>query len=358
MLANNSMNIKTFVLSQTTWTLAVLIVSLGFQSASSTYGQTASDEPEDETPPITLPSSPDSPDWPAPETPTLRAASEEGRQAIAQFKFPESLQCELFAAEPDVGNIVAIKRDFQGRMFVCETYRQDNGVEDNRAHENWMDDELAAETIADRVRYIRKYIPDADKRYTAGDDRIRLLQDTNGDGVADRSQVFADHFNRIDMGTGAGVLSYRDQVYYSCIPDLFTLTDADKDGVADNRQSLHTGFGVHFAFRGHDMHGLIIGHDGRLYFSIGDRGYNVSPAIRDLDSGAVFRCELDGSNLEVIATGMRNPQELAFDDDGNLFTGDNNSDSGDKARFMEVVYGGDSGWRMYYQYMGLSLIHI
>ena len=104
------------------------------------------------------------------------------------------------------------------------------------------------------------------------------------------------------MGTGAGVLSYRDKVYYTCIPDLFLLQDTNKDGVADKRESLYTGFGVHFAFRGHDMHGLIVGHDGRLYFSIGDRGYNVSKKIKNLESGAVFRCELDGSNLEVIAT--------------------------------------------------------
>ena len=251
-----------------------------------------------------------------------------------------------------MANIVAIKRDYQGRMFVCETFRQDKGVEDNRGHQNWMDDELAAQTVADRIRYIRKHIPDADKKYTENDDRIRLLQDTTGDGLADRSKVFADHFNRIDMGTGAGVLSYRDKVYYTCIPALFALTDADNDGVADKRESLHTGFGVHFAFRGHDMHGLIIGHDGRLYFSIGDRGYNVSPKLKNLESGAVFRCELDGSNLEAMMTGLRNPQELAFDDYGNLFTGENNSDSGDKARFTEIVDGGDAGWRMYYQYIG------
>jgi quinoprotein glucose dehydrogenase len=135
---------------------------------------------------------------------------------------------------------------------------------------------------------------------------------------------------------------------------MWLLRDQDGDGQAETRRSLHTGYGVRFAFRGHDMHGLCLGPDGRLYFSIGDRGLNVATEdgrIVHPQSGAVLRCELDGSKLELFASGLRNPQELAFDDYGNLFTGDNNSDSGDRARWVYVVQGGDSGWRMEYQYL-------
>ncbi|MEQ8791034.1 MAG: HEAT repeat domain-containing protein [Pirellulaceae bacterium] len=292
---------------------------------------------------------------PPPEEPVVSPASDEAASAAEAFQKPEAWQVQLFAAEPHVANPVAFGIDAQGRVYVCESFRQGKGIEDNRKHNVWLDDDLAAQTVEDRLAYIKKHLGENAIDYTKNDDRIRLLTDTDGDGRADASTVFANHFNNILDGTGASVLARGGDVYYTCIPHLWRLKDADGDGQADQRESLYSGYGVRFAFRGHDMHGLIVGPDGKLYFSIGDRGYHVvtddGRTLHDPESGAVFRCNLDGSELEVFATGLRNPQELAFDDYGNLFTGDNNSDSGDKARWVYVVEGGDTGWRMAYQYL-------
>ena len=102
------------------------------------------------------------------------------------------------------------------------------------------------------------------------------------------------------------------------------------------RTSLARGFGVRNGWYGHDLHGLAMGPEGRIYFTMGDRGFNLRTTegrvLSGATTGAVFRCWPDGSEMEVVARGLRNPQELAFDDFGNLFTGDNNCDAGEKAR--------------------------
>lgn len=294
---------------------------------------------------------------PEPISGPISKASGQGEQAIGGFQVAEGLKVELVAAEPDVANPVAFDVAADGRIFVVESFRQNRGVTDNRGHDSkWLDDDLAAQTVEDRRAYHLKHLGKKAADYTKYDDRIRLLRDTDGDGQVDQARVFASGFNDLVAGSGAGVLARGNDVYFTCIPSLWRLQDEDGDGVSDARQPLHTGYGVRVAFRGHDLHGPILGPDGKLYYSIGDRGFNITTddgrKLAHPNTGAVFRCSLDGSDLEVYCLGLRNPQELAFDDFGNLFTGDNNSDSGDKARIVHLLEGSDSGWRMEYQYLG------
>ncbi len=142
-------------------------------------------------------------------------------------------------------------------------------------------------------------------------------------------------------------------MYFTCIPNLWKLTDKNDDGVADAEEALVSGFGVRVSFIGHDLHGITRGPDGRLYFSVGDRGYHVTTkdgrVLAGGGRGAIFRCESDGSGFEVFCKGLRNPQELAFDESGNLFTFDNTGDIGDLARMVYALEGSDSGWDMSHQ---------
>lgn len=286
-------------------------------------------------------------------TPAGKSDAEKAAAAVAVAK---GLTVELWAAEPLLANPVAFAFDEKGRCFVAETTRFGHGVPDTRSFMYWLDDDLACRTVADRVAMYKKEYPG--KKPYAGyekfDDQVRMVWDAKGAGTATDSSVFAKGFNRPEDGLAAGILARKGSVYLTNIPDLWLLKDTKGTNTADVKQSLSTGYGIHVQFLGHDLHGLRFGPDGRLYFSIGDRGFNIvnkeGKKLFNPDSGAVLRCDPNGANLEVVHVGLRNPQELAFDDFGNLFTYDNNSDSGDQARWVYVVEGGDSGWRCGYQY--------
>lgn len=115
----------------------------------------------------------------------------------------------------------------------------------------------------------------------------------------------------------------------------------------EKRQALAEGFGGAGESGGARSARADVGTGRELYFSTGDRGYNVKTqdgrTLADPGAGAVFRCNADGSELEVFHYGLRNPQELAFNEYGDLFTVDNNSDQGDQARVCWLVEGGDAG---------------
>jgi quinoprotein glucose dehydrogenase len=290
-----------------------------------------------------------------PYNPPIAPASDEGVRAMKNFAAPEGFVFELFAAEPRLANPVAFYVDHQGNFYVAETYRHHKGVGDMRGHREWLVDDLASRTVEDRLVVMKKNLGSDFANWVGEHDRIKMIRDTDGDGEADVDTVFADGFMDALTGIGAGVLADRGSIYYTCIPELWRLVDEDNDGKADERKVLSSGYGVHINFLGHDLHGLRKGPDGRLYFTIGDRGVSIKKPdgtrLDEPDTGAVFRCNLDGSDLEIVHRGLRNPQELAFDNYGNLFTGDNNSDAGDQARWVWIVEGGDSGWRIGYQWV-------
>ena len=108
---------------------------------------------------------------------------------------------------------------------------------------------------------------------------MRLVEDTDHDGVADKSSVYADGFNSELDGIASGVLARHGKVWFTNIPSLWLL-----EGDAGNvkKTELLRGFGVRYNFTGHDFHGLAMGHDGKLYFSIGDRGMNVQEQGRQV----------------------------------------------------------------------------
>ena len=83
--------------------------------------------------------------------PEIAPSSDEPQRAMAGFNLPAGMQAEVLSAEPLLANPVAFKLDEAGRAYVCETYRQQRGVEDNRYHMNWLQDDLAAQfALVDR----------------------------------------------------------------------------------------------------------------------------------------------------------------------------------------------------------------
>ena len=286
----------------------------------------------------------------------VATATRVGEKEALGFQVADGLDVKLFAAEPLVANPAAICVDEKQRVWVAETFRWDRLIRlAHRGREFWLLDDLACQTVEDRLKMYQKWqhkVPGGMAWHTKHSERVRRLEDSDGDGRADQVTVFSEGYNRPEEGTGAGLMARDGKIYYACMPRLWVLEDQDDDGRADNRTVLHDGFGVCNSLA-HDLHGLTWGFDGKLYFSVGDHGYHVTTqegeTLHDPGVGAVFRCNSDGSELEVYARGLRNPHELAFDQHGNLFTVDNNADVGDSPRLVYVVPGGNSGWQMSFE---------
>lgn len=115
-------------------------------------------------------------------------------------------------------NPVSICFDWQGNLYVAESDRAGNAVTDTRqlGHLNAVEEDLKFRSVEDRRAQIKKWIAakafPADY-FTKTEDRVRILRDTDGNGVADASAVFAGGFNDELDGIGAGVLWHDGKLY-------------------------------------------------------------------------------------------------------------------------------------------------
>jgi len=299
---------------------------------------------------------------PAQPTPSAAPASVEARQ----IQLAPGLQLDVWAAEPQLYNPVAFSLAAIpspiGKpgiaAYIAETHRYGISVLDITQNTPWLLNDLSFRTVEQRGEFLKSRFATNAAILTSTSEIVRAVSDTDGDHRADDSAVFADQFQSVLDGTAAGVLARGRDVWFANIPALYRLRvpgPEPKTPPPPSRHTLAYGFGVHIGVTGHDLHGLVFGPDGRLYMSFGDRGLSIThPDGRRIDlpdTGGVLRCEPSGRDLEVYCIGLRNPQELAFDDFGNLFTVDNDTAGADECRVLHLVPGADYGWRASYQHM-------
>ncbi|EDM27062.1 hypothetical protein LNTAR_07454 [Lentisphaera araneosa HTCC2155] len=276
----------------------------------------------------------------------------QGKNSKLAFRIPPEFDLHIYADSQKISNPVSITIDPQNRVYVAEVQRFQRGVEDSRQHNLWFMDELKINSLQGRLDLYEKWTKKGRFKpghFTEYSDLITILEDTTGDEQADKSRTYACGFNEPLAGNaGSVLLAPNGEMYYANIPHIWKLEDQDGDGIHDKKEKFISGFGFRNGVNGHDLHGLEWGVDGRLYFSNGDRGYRVKTkegkVLKSSERGTIFRCEPDGSHLEEFTFGNRNPQDLAFDQYGNLFTVDNNRGQGDKSRVCYLVELGDYGW--------------
>ena len=202
------------------------------------------------------------------------------------FHLPDGFEAQLFAAEPQVAKPLNMAWDTRGRLWITNT-----------------------------IEYPYPAKPGIEPR-----DSIKILEDTDGDGRADKVTTFADKLN-IPMGllpTADGVICFN-------IPDIVFLRDNDGDDKADERIKILGPFDTT-----RDTHGMINGlrrgPDGWIYACHGfNNQSNVTAADGSsvkLISGNTLRFREDGSRIEQWTTGQVNPFGLASDDWGNLYSAD------------------------------------
>ena len=303
-------------------------------------------------------------------------------QAASQAKVIESsvspelaagLTLKIWATDSLIADPVSIDMDDQGRLYYTRTNRQKNSEFDIRGHQDWKIESISLQTIEDKRAFLKKvlspeksknntWLPDLNKDgshdwrdLTVQKEQVYRVEDKSGDGVADRSQLVIEGFNTEVTDAAGAILAHGKDVFFGVGPDMWRLFDKNNDGFAEEKKSISSGYGIHIGYSGHGMSGLEMGPDGKVYWQIGDIGFNgKGPDGKSWEfpnSGVIVRSNPDGSDFEVFAYGNRNVHEFVFDDYGNLIGVDNDGDhAGESERLVYVVDGADIGWRTNWQF--------
>jgi putative membrane-bound dehydrogenase-like protein len=246
-----------------------------------------------------------------------RAESRDARPDDAPRAHDPRLRVELFAAAPDIVHPINMDFDRRGRLLVIEShthFRPPNYV--GPPH-----------------------------------DRVRVLEDTDGDGKADRFTTFFEGTQKT-----MDIAAHPDgSVYLATRNEILRLRDTRNDGVADEKRRV-----VFLDTRGDYPHnglsGLCFDAHGDLYFGMGENlgapyrliGSDGTEIAGAGDGGHVFWCTADGRGLRRVATGFWNPFGICRDIFGRLFAVDNDPDAMPPCRLVHVVEGGDYGFQFRY----------
>ena len=247
-------------------------------------------------------------------------------QALKALKVAEGLQVTQFAAEPMFVNPTCMDVDAAGRAWVCE-----------------------AVNYRCKLRNI--------KPFRAEGDRIVILIDTDGDGAADEAKTF---YQSKELAAPIGIAVVQDStgpgrsVFVCQSPDILKFRDADGDLKADGPPTKFlSGFGG--IDHDHGVHGILVGPDAKLYFSVGDQGVKDLQSTdkkgpkwstngTDCRAATIWRCNQDGTDLELIAHNFRNNYEPTVDSNGTVFISDNDDDGNQQTRICFVLPGGNYGY--------------
>jgi putative membrane-bound dehydrogenase-like protein len=227
------------------------------------------------------------------------------------------LQIDLFAAEPDIVHPIGIAFDRRGRLLVIESHT-----------------------------HFRPPNYQGPKH-----DRVRIVEDSDGDGKADRFSTF---FEGTQMTMDIAV--HPDgSVYLATRNEVLRLRDTDGDGKADERRRI-----AFLETKGNYPHnglsGLAFDSKGNLYFGLGENigedykliGADGTTLTGGGEGGSVFWCTADGRKLRRVATGFWNPFGVCRDISGRIFAVDNDPDAMPPCRLVHVVEGGDFGYQYRY----------